>query len=126
MENFNGIFAVSTNLIQKLDPAALRRFTFRIHFDFLDDAGKEIFYRTYFGPLNAPVLTEADKHSLHAIERLTPSDFRNVRQQLFYLENADLTAAEIIEALKLEAQSRDSYDSFKGLGEEKHGIGFGA
>lgn len=124
MENFNGIFAVSTNLIQKLDPAALRRFTFRIHFDFLDDAGKEIFYKTYFGPLNAPELTEADKAALHAIERLTPSDYRNVRQQLFYLENADLAATEIIEALKLEAQSRDSYGSYKGLGEEKHGIGF--
>ena len=72
------------------------------------------------------MLTEADKHSLHAIERLTPSDFRNVRQQLFYLENADLSAKEIIDALRLEAQSRDSYDLYKGLGEERHGIGFGA
>ena len=124
MENFNGIFAVSTNLIQKLDPAALRRFTFRIHFDFLDNAGKEIFYRTYFAPLNAPELTEADKNALHAIERLTPSDYRNVRQQLFYLEDADLTAMEIIDALRLEAHSRDSYGTYKGLGEEKHGIGF--
>ena len=124
MENFNGIFAVSTNLIQKLDPAALRRFTFRIHFDFLDNAGKEIFYHTYFAPLNAPELTEADKTALHAIERLTPSDYRNVRQQLFYLDDDDLTAMEIIDALRLEAQSRDSYGSYKGLGEEKHGIGF--
>ena len=124
MENFSGIFAVSTNLIQKLDPAALRRFTFRIHFDFLDDAGKETFYKTYFAPLNAPELTDADKGALHAIERLTPSDFRNVRQQLFYLENDDLTAKEIIEALKLESLSRDSAGSYKGLGEEKHGIGF--
>ncbi len=124
MENFNGIFAVSTNLIQKLDPAALRRFTFRIHFDFLDDAGKEIFYKTYFAPLNAPELTEADKAELHAIERLTPSDYRNVRQQLFYLEDDALSAKEIIDALRLEAQSRDSYGSYKGLGEEKHGIGF--
>jgi len=124
MENFNGIFAVSTNLIQKLDPAALRRFTFRIHFDFLDDDGKEKFYRTYFAPLNAPGLTDADRAELHAIERLTPSDYRNVRQQLFYLEDANLSAKEIIDALRLEAQSRDSYGSYKGLGEEKHGIGF--
>ena len=124
MENFNGIFAVSTNLIQKLDPAALRRFTFRLHFDFLDDAGKETFYKTYFAPLNAPELTAADKTELHSIERLTPSDFRNVRQQLFYLEDADLSAKEIIDALRLEAQSRDSYGSYKGLGEEKQGIGF--
>ena len=114
MENFNGIFAVSTNLIQKLDPAALRRFTFRIHFDFLDDAGKETFYRTYFGPLNAPVLTEADKHSLHAIERLTPSDFRNVRQQLFYLENADLTAAVRHAYLRIQAQIESSRRDYRG------------
>ncbi len=125
MENFNGIFAVSTNLIQKLDPAALRRFTFRIHFDFLDNTGKEIFYKTYFAPLNAPALTDKDKAELHAIERLTPSDYRNVRQQLFYLEDAKLSAKEIINALRQEAQSRDSYGSYKGLGEEKHGIGFG-
>ncbi len=124
MENFNGIFAVSTNLIQKLDPAALRRFTFRIHFDFLDDQGKEVFYKTYFGPIGAPELTEADREALHAIERLTPSDYRNVRQQLFYLEDETLEASEIIDALKLEAQARDSYGSYKGLGEEKHGIGF--
>lgn len=125
MENFNGIFAVSTNLIQKLDPAALRRFTFRIHFDFLDNAGKETFYKTYFAPLNAPELTDTDKAGLHAIERLTPSDYRNVRQQFFYLEDEKLTAKEIIDALRIEAQSRDSYGSYKGLGEEKHGIGFG-
>ena len=124
MENFNGIFAVSTNLIQRLDPAALRRFTFRLHFDFLDDKGKETFFKTYFAPLNAPDLTDADKAELHSIERLTPSDFRNVRQQLFYLDDAKLTVREIIDALRQEAQSRDSFDAFKGLGEEKHGIGF--
>jgi SpoVK/Ycf46/Vps4 family AAA+-type ATPase len=33
MERFRGIFIVGTNLIQKLDNAALRRFSFRLHFD---------------------------------------------------------------------------------------------
>lgn len=125
MENFNGILAVSTNLIQRLDPAALRRFTFRIHFDFLDNAGKEIFYKIYFGPMNAPDLSEEDKSELNTIERLTPSDYRNVRQQLFYLEDEDLTAKEIINALRLEAQSRDSYEAYRGLGETRYNIGFG-
>lgn len=125
MENFNGILAVSTNLIQRLDPAALRRFTFRIHFDFLDNAGKETFYKIYFGPMNAPDLSEEDKSELNTIERLTPSDYRNVRQQLFYLEDEDLTAKEIINALRLEAQSRDSYEAYRGLGEARYNIGFG-
>ena len=124
MENFDGIFIVSTNLIQKLDPAALRRFTFRIHFDYLDDAGKEVFFQTYFRSMNLPEFTDADRAALRAIDRLTPSDYRNVRQQLFYLNNVCLTNAEIIEALKAEAQSRDSQGEYKGLGEERHGIGF--
>ncbi len=127
MENFNGIFAVSTNLIQKLDPAALRRFTFRIHFDFLDNCGKDTFYMTYFKHLGLPEMTGAERNALHAIERLTPSDFRNVRQQFFYLSDAEqLTNTEIIDALKAEAQSRDSQGEYRGLGEERHGIGFGA
>ena len=125
MENFNGIFVVSTNLIQKLDPAALRRFTFRIHFDYLDNTGKEVFFRTYFGGKDLPEFTDDERAALHAIDRLTPSDYRNVRQQLFYLNNVCLTNAEIIEALKAEAQSRDSQGEYKGLGEERHGIGFG-
>ncbi len=127
MENFSGIFAVSTNLIQRLDPAALRRFTFRIHFDFLDNDGKDTFFRTYFKYLGSAEMTAAEKKALHSIERLTPSDFRNVRQQLFYLtETEKVSNTEIIDALRLEAQSRDSQGEFKGLGEEKHGIGFGA
>ena len=127
MENFSGIFAVSTNLIQRLDPAALRRFTFRIHFDFLDDNGKDIFFRTYFSHLNLPEMTKEERNALHAIGRLTPSDFRNVRQQLFYLsETEKVTNSEIIDALRLESQSRSSQGEFKGIGEERHSIGFDA
>ena len=48
-------------------------------------------------------------------------------QQLFYLtETEKVSNTEIIDALRLEAQSRDSQSEYKGLGEEKHGIGFGA
>ncbi|MBQ7650139.1 MAG: AAA family ATPase, partial [Victivallales bacterium] len=127
MENFSGIFAVSTNLIQRLDPAALRRFTFRIHFDFLDDAGKDTFFRTYFSHLGLPEMTAGERDALHAVGRLTPSDFRNVRQQLFYLSEAErVSCSEIIDALRLEAASRDSQGEYKGLGEERHGIGFEA
>ncbi len=126
MENFNGIFALSTNLIQKLDPAALRRFTFRVHFDFLDAKGKEVFYQTYFQHLGLPELAPAELARLHAIERLTPSDFRNVRQQCYYLADGNLTNAELIDALEAEAKSRASGEGYRGFGEERLGIGFGA
>jgi hypothetical protein len=86
-----------------------------------------MFFRTYFKHLNLPKLTAAERNALHAVERLTPSDFRNVRQQLFYLSEAEkMSNSEIIDALRLEAQSRDSQGEYKGLGEERRAIGFGA
>ena len=124
MERFRGIFIVGTNLIQRLDQAALRRFSFRLHFDYLTREGKEIFYRTYFKPLHMPELTESEKKSLHDIDQMTPSDFRNVRQQFFYLEDSELTNAEIIEALSAEVASRTSGSSFTGLGKIASRMGF--
>jgi len=40
MENFPGIFIMASNFAQNLDPAAFRRFTFKLHFDYLDIDGK--------------------------------------------------------------------------------------
>ena len=124
MERFRGIFVVGTNLIQRLDPAALRRFSFRLHFDYLTDEGKDIFFRTYFKPLHTPELTEEEKKSLHDIDQMTPSDFRNVRQQFFYLEDSKLTNSEIIEALAAEVASKTSGSNYTGLGKIANRMGF--
>lgn len=125
MERFRGIFIVSTNMIQRLDQAALRRFSFRLHFDYLLDEGKEVFFKTYFtDPMGLPELTDEEKRSLFAIENMVPSDFRNVRQQFFYLEDSALTNSEIIEALATEVASKTSGSSYKGLGNIVNKMGF--
>lgn len=125
MERFRGIFIVSTNLIQRLDQAALRRFSFRLHFDYLNNEGKECFFNTYFGrPMELPELTENEKKRLFAIDNMTPSDFRNVRQQFFYLQDESLSNMEIIEALETEITSKTSGSNYKGLGNVVHKMGF--
>ena len=125
MERFRGILIVSTNLIQRLDQAALRRFSFRLHFDFLNNEGKECFFKTYFaGPMELPGLTESERKRLCAIDNMTPSDFRNVRQQFFYLQDESLSNMEIIEALETEIASKTSGSSYKGLGNVVHKMGF--
>ena len=124
MERFHGIFIVATNLVQRLDQAALRRFSFRLHFDYLTPDGKEKFYRTYFDPLHLPELTEQEKKALYGIDQMTPSDFRNVRQQFFYLMDSELTNAEIIDALGAEVASRTSGSNYKGLGNVVQKMGF--
>ena len=103
----------------------MRRFSFRLHFDYLTNEGKEIFFNTYFGkPMKLPELTQEEKNALFRIENMTPSDFRNVRQQFFYLEDEKLTGAEIIEALQAEIAGKNSGASYKGLGQIVNKMGF--
>lgn len=127
MERFRGIFIVGTNLIQKFDPAALRRFSFRLHFDYLTNEGKEIFYKTYFTcPMHLPELSAKERERLSAIASMTPSDFRNTRQQFFYLEDTCLSNMEILEALETEIAGKNAGIQYKGLGSVMNKIGFGA
>ena len=87
--------------------------------------GKEIFFNTYFTKaLGMPALTESEKEALFAIDTMTPSDFRNVRQQFFYLDDKCLTNMEVIEALETEIASKKSDSSFKGLGNVVSKMGF--
>lgn len=125
MERFRGIFIVGTNLVQKLDPAALRRFSYRLHFDYLTNEGKEIFFRTYFTkPMELAELNEEEKKRLFAVDSMTPSDFRNVRQQFFYLADTRLSNMEIVEALETEIVSKNSGGSYRGLGSVVQKMGF--
>lgn len=83
MENFNGIMIGATNFVKNLDPAIMRRFTFKLDFNFLDNEGKKIFFERMF----KTQLTPAELSRLEAIANLTPGDFRTVRQALYYLED---------------------------------------
>jgi len=81
MENFGGIMVGATNFFDNLDQAVLRRFTFKIEFGYLDDAGKRIFFERMFKSR----LSEAEAARLDAVANLAPGDFRTVRQSLYYL-----------------------------------------
>lgn len=106
MENFAGIFIMATNFANNLDPAAIRRFTFKLHFDYLNAEGKILFYNRFFQHLDLPELSQADRQNLANIAQLTPGDFRNVRQQFFYLASEQLSNAEMIKALADEAANK--------------------
>lgn len=124
MENFNGIFIMASNFAQNLDMASLRRFTFKIQFDYLDKQGKLHFYETFFAERQLPALSEEEKLQLGNIEKLTPGDFRNVRQQIYYLENDGVTNPEIIKALQEEVDSKQRHALSSGFSLQKR-IGFG-
>ena len=113
MENFNGVMIGATNFAGSLDPAIMRRFTFKIDFDYLNDAGKKLFFERMFHT----ELTPEELARLEKIEKLSPGDFRTVRQSLYYLE-------EHSNALRLDGLERESRRRSGSGKEEADRIGF--
>lgn len=112
MEDFNGVMVGATNFLRSLDSAVLRRFTFKLEFDYLDNRGKRIFFQRFF----QTELSENESRRLDNMERLTPGDFRTVRQGLFYRRSAQDNA------IRLDALEHES--AMKRENTEKHRIGF--
>lgn len=85
MEAFEGIFIASTNLMERLDPASLRRFDFKVHFDYLTrEQRRSMFARVATGS----VATEHPgqvRNRLDCMDCLVPGDFANALRQLTVL-----------------------------------------
>ena len=101
MENFRGILVCATNFSDNLDPATVRRFTFKVAFDYLRDDGKALFFERFFGRPPSP----RDRAELDAIPDLAPGDFRTVRQSLRYLGGSP-DAAALLRALREESDAK--------------------
>ncbi|MBN2659627.1 MAG: AAA family ATPase [Spirochaetales bacterium] len=101
MEKFSGILVCATNFSSNLDRAAMRRFTFKLEFDYLNDDGKILLLNRYF-----PALQARPFRGLREIASLTPGDFRTVYQKYRYLGVDSPSEDEIIEALAEESRAR--------------------
>jgi SpoVK/Ycf46/Vps4 family AAA+-type ATPase len=97
MENFNGVMVAATNFCKNLDPAVMRRFTFKLEFGYLDDDGVKIFFEKMF----KTELSDEEFAELKTLKNLAPGDFRTVRQEMFYLGD-EITNSDRIAALKEE------------------------
>jgi len=88
MENFEGIFICSTNLMNNLDAAALRRFDFKLEFTYLKPEQAWKLLKGFIGDaLNklSPRKKGFFKNQLIAIPQLTPGDFAAVQRKLTVL-----------------------------------------
>lgn len=98
MENFKGVMVGATNFMDNLDQAIMRRFTFKLQFDYLDDAGKRLFFERMF----KTKLAEKEAEKLAEVRNLAPGAFRTVRQATYYL-GGTVTNAQRIEELEKES-----------------------
>ena len=121
LEDFKGLFVAATNFPSSLDPAVLRRFTFKLSFGYLTEAGKRTFFERYFGD----ALTDAEAAELRDIPDLCPGDFRTVRQRLDYLPGGR-TNARRLAALREESERKAALPAGEDFERSARGrLGFG-
>lgn len=82
MERFAGIFICTTNLMDSIDQAALRRFTFKIRFKPLTATQREILFVVEALGGDASRLTPEIVRGLARLEQLCPGDFAAVKRQI--------------------------------------------
>ena len=81
IERFEGLLIVSTNLIDILDPAALRRFDLKLKFDYLSATQRQDFAKNQAKCLGLGELNEGDLHFIERLSLLTPGDFAAVARR---------------------------------------------
>lgn len=105
MESFPGVFIASTNLMEGLDQAALRRFDLKVKFDFLRPDQSRALLRRHCTKLALPAPQSAVLARLQQLRKLTPGDFAAVvRQHRFYPIKS---AAAFVAALEAECALKD-------------------
>ena len=106
MELFSGIFIASTNLIDGLDQASLRRFDLKVKFDYL---GAEQAWGLFKRQCEALAISEPainQKQRLDELINITPGDFAAAarRHRFQPLKSSE----ELMSVLSKECQLKDS------------------
>ncbi|GMV68846.1 MAG: hypothetical protein AMXMBFR76_12850 [Pseudomonadota bacterium] len=81
MESFAGVFIASTNLMDGMDQAALRRFDLKVKFDYLRPEQGWTMLCRYCVRLHLAAPSPDLRPKMDRLERLTPGDFAVVARQ---------------------------------------------
>lgn len=104
MESYQGIFIASTNLLDSLDAASLRRFDARIHFGFLRaEQAWEMFCQTA-QQLHVPV-DPGVSSAVRALGLVTPGDFATLVRQARVRPITD--SADLLTRLRGECEAKE-------------------
>lgn len=106
MENFSGIFVASTNSMQDLDSAALRRFDFKIEFGYLKMHQAIILLNDLAKQLGIS-LSETELQKVKHLTMLTPGDFANVSRQAKIMSIS--SGSDIIQRLEDECMAKPNF-----------------
>ncbi len=115
MERYQGIFICTTNLLDRLDQAALRRFTFKIRFNPLNREQREAMFRVEALEGAAGSLPDEICQRLAELDHLCPGDFATVKRQAVILDT-QLPALEFLEQLEAEHRIKPEVRENRSMG----------
>ena len=111
MENYQGIFIATTNLMEGLDQASLRRFDLKLEFGYLKPEHAIQLFKKEAEAMGIKRVEKAVLDELGAMRILAPGDFAAVRRQSRF--SPIKTAAELYERLYNELKVKQHDDSKK-------------
>lgn len=112
MEDHTGVLVCCTNHLAGLDPANLRRFTWKIEFSPPDAIAREGLFGRYFPTVR---LDGRNRERLATMEGVCPGDFAVVERRMRFLQE-ELGAAEVVEAIAKEVEVRGGGQRVVGFG----------
>ena len=104
MESFDGIFIATTNLIDTLDAASLRRFDLKAKFDYLRPEQNLDLFRRWTEKLGV-ALTDTATSRIARMDTLAPGDYAAVVRQAQFRPIA--SADDFAERLAVECRMKD-------------------
>ncbi len=115
MERHKGVFICTTNLMDRIDQAALRRFSFKLRFKPLTPAQRHAMFVAEVLGGRAEALQPAWQRRLDALEQLCLGDFAAVQRQAAIL-GGDFDAQEYLAQLEAEHRLKPEVRESRGVG----------
>ena len=116
MERFRGILICTSNRMEDLDAASIRRFNQKIGFDYLTTEGNLVFYSKLLLSLAPGPLKKADEMRLKGLPELCPGDFKIVRDRYLFYPPEDVKHGFLIDALDEEVRMKQRQRGEKAIG----------
>ena len=116
MENYTGILICTTNLLNALDPASMRRFQWKVEFNSLTEENRLNIFNLYF----KDIFKSLNKENISSIKKLTgltPGDLKAVYEQVKYMDKKAISLNGVIDMLGKEIKYKTKDIS--------HRVGFG-